>query len=114
MRDGDTDTFTLRVNISAAPPPDLTPSFSGTGTSRTATVGTSFSYSRPNASGGDGTLTYAVSPSFRRGFVRQRYRRQWGTVLNRSGAIHVDGHGCGRRYRYLYTDRHHQRRAAPT
>ena len=57
--DGDTDTYALQVSVAA----DTTPTFSSSGTSRSTTVGSYFSFTRPSASGGNGSLRYSVSGS---------------------------------------------------
>ena len=57
--DGDTDTYALRISVAA----DTAPAFSSSGTSRSTIVGQSFSFSRPSASGGNGSLRYSVSGS---------------------------------------------------
>ena len=55
--DGDTDTYALRLYVAA----DTSPAFASSGTFRSATVGQSFSFSRPSARGGNGSLSYSVS-----------------------------------------------------
>ena len=55
--DGDMDTYALQITVSA----DTSPAFASSGTSRSAIVGQSFSFSRPSASGGNGSLSYSVS-----------------------------------------------------
>ncbi len=55
--DGDTDTYALQISVAA----DTAPSFAATGTTRSATVGQYFSFTRPSASGGNGSLRYSVS-----------------------------------------------------
>ncbi len=57
--DGDRDTYSLQISVAA----DTTPAFASSGTSRSATVGQYFSFTRPSASGGNGTLRYSVSGS---------------------------------------------------
>ena len=57
--DGDTDTYSLQISVAA----DTTPAFASSGASRSATVGQYFSFTRPSASGGNGTLRYSVSGS---------------------------------------------------
>ena len=55
--DGDTDTYSLQISVAA----DTSPSFASSGTSRSAIVGSYFSFTRPSASGGNGSLSYSVS-----------------------------------------------------
>ena len=55
--DGDTDTYSLQISVAA----DTSPSFASSGTSRSAIVGQYFSFTRPSASGGNGSLSYSVS-----------------------------------------------------
>ncbi len=57
--DGDDDTYALQISVAA----DTTPTFASSGTSRGAIVGQYFSFSRPSASGGNGSLRYSVSGS---------------------------------------------------
>ena len=57
--DGDTDTYALQIAVAA----DTAPSFASSGTSRSAITGQYFSFTRPAASGGNGTLRYSVSGS---------------------------------------------------
>ncbi len=57
--DGDSDTYLLQLNVVA----DTAPSFASSGTSRDALTGQYFSFTRPSASGGNGTLRYSVSGS---------------------------------------------------
>ena len=59
--DGDQDSVSVNVIIAAAGPPDLTPTFgSTTSYSCEGTVGSAFSCTLPEATGGDGTLTYSL------------------------------------------------------
>ena len=55
--DGDSDTYSLQIAVAA----DTAPSFASSGTSRSALVGQYFSFTRPSASGGNGSLRYSVS-----------------------------------------------------
>jgi M6 family metalloprotease-like protein len=57
--DGDTDAYALQLSVAA----DTAPAFASSGGSRSAIVGHSFSFTRPSASGGNGSLTYSVSGS---------------------------------------------------
>ncbi|MXX41058.1 MAG: fibronectin type III domain-containing protein, partial [Gemmatimonadetes bacterium] len=57
--DGDSDTYSLQIAVAA----DTAPAFASSGTTRSATVGSYFSFTRPAASGGNGSLRYSVSGS---------------------------------------------------
>ena len=63
---GDTDSLSFTITVQTAPPADTSPAFPTTGTpgNQTYTVGTAIStLALPTATGGNGTLTYSLSPA---------------------------------------------------
>ena len=68
--DGDTDTLTFDITVNAPVPVDLMPSFGGaTIADIVATQNTAITaVTLPAATGGDGTLTYSLSPALPTGF----------------------------------------------
>ena len=69
--DPDSDTLTFTITVTGGPPPptDLVPEFSETVPNQTYGVNGSVSLQLPSATGGDGALTYSLSPGLPAGLT---------------------------------------------
>ena len=88
--DGDTDTLTFSITVNAATVVDRMPTFgSGSVADQTYTAGTAITRLQlPGATGGDGTLTYSISPAVGNGLsFNANTRRITGTPTAQAAAV---------------------------